>query len=77
VYASNSAAHAEGLGRRIWDSLAHSQSRLMLDLNKLQWDKVDNPRPLCESLAAYRSRTRVNRDETMRWPALLNEKIHA
>jgi radical SAM superfamily enzyme YgiQ (UPF0313 family) len=50
---------AEGLGQRIRDSLARSRSRLVLDLNKLHWQKADDLRPLCEKLAAYRSRIRV------------------
>ena len=54
-----SAAHAEGLGQRIHDSLARSKSRLILDLNKLHWDKVDNLGPLREKLAGYRSRIRL------------------
>ena len=51
-----SAADAEGLGQRIRDSLARTKSRLVLDLKKLHWDKVDDLRPLREKLAAYRSR---------------------
>jgi radical SAM superfamily enzyme YgiQ (UPF0313 family)/anti-anti-sigma regulatory factor len=54
-----SAAHAEGLGRRIQESLARSKSQLVLDLNKLHWDKADGLRPLCEKLSAYRSRIRL------------------
>jgi len=54
-----SAAHAEGLGQRIQDSLARSKSRLILDLNKLHWDKVDNLEPLRDKLAVYRSRIRL------------------
>ena len=54
-----SAADAAGLGQRIRDSLARSKSRLVLDLNKLHWDKVDDLRPLREKLAAYRSRIRL------------------
>ncbi len=54
-----SRAEAEGLGQRIHDSLARSKSRLVLDLKKLQWDKVDDLRPLREKLAAYRSRIRL------------------
>ncbi len=54
-----SARDAEGLGQRIRDSLARSRSRLVLDLNKLDWDKVEDLRPLREKLAAYRSRIRV------------------
>ncbi len=53
------AKDAEGLGQRIRDSLARSRSRLVLDLNKLHWNKTDDLRPLCEKLAAYRSRIRV------------------
>ena len=54
-----SAADAEGLGQRIRDSLARSRSRLVLDLNKLHWEKVEDLRPLREKLEAYRSRIRV------------------
>ena len=54
-----SRADAEGLGQRIRDSLARSKSRLVLDLKKLQWDKVDDLRPLQEKLAAHRSRIRL------------------
>ncbi len=54
-----SAADAEGLGQRIRDSLARSKNRLVLDLNKLHWDKVEDLRPLREKLAGYRSRIRV------------------
>ena len=54
-----SAADAEGLGQRIRDSLSRSRNRLVLDLNKLHWDKVDDLRPLREKLAAYRSRIRI------------------
>jgi haloalkane dehalogenase len=51
-----SRTEAEGLGQRIRDSLARSKSRLVLDLKKLQWDKVDDLRPFWEKLAAHRSR---------------------
>jgi hypothetical protein len=54
-----SRAEAEGLGRRIRDSLARTKSRLVLDLKKLQWDKVDDLRPMRERLSAYRSRIRL------------------
>jgi radical SAM superfamily enzyme YgiQ (UPF0313 family) len=50
---------AEGLGQRLRDSLARSKNRLVLDLNKLHWNKTEDLRPLCEKLAAYRSRIRV------------------
>lgn len=54
-----SSADAAGLAQRIRGSLARSKSRLVLDLNKLHWDKVDDLRPLREKLAAYRSRIRL------------------
>jgi len=54
-----SAAHAEGLGQRIHDSLACTKSRLILDLTNLHWDKADDLRPLREKLAAYRSRIQL------------------
>ena len=54
-----SATDAEGLGQRIRDSLARSKNRLVLDLKKLHWDKVEDLRPLTENLAAYRSRIRL------------------
>ena len=53
------AADAEGLAQRIQDSLARSKSRLVLDLNKLRWDKVDDLRPLLEKLSGYRSHIRL------------------
>ncbi len=52
-------ADAEKLGQRLRDSLARSRSRLVLDLNKLHWDKVESLGPLCEKLEVYRSRIRV------------------
>ncbi len=54
-----SSSDAESLAQRLRDSLARSKNRLVLDLNKLHWDKVENLRPLTEKLAAYRSRIRV------------------
>jgi hypothetical protein len=54
-----STADAAGLGQRIRDSLARSKSSLVLDLQKLHWDKVKDLRPLSEKLAAYRSRIRL------------------
>jgi radical SAM superfamily enzyme YgiQ (UPF0313 family) len=50
---------AEGLGRRLQESLARSKSRLVLDLKKLHWNKVEDLQPLRDQLAAYRSRIRV------------------
>ena len=54
-----SSKEAEGLSQRIRESLARSKSRLVLDLHKLHWDKVDDLRPLREKLAEYRSRIRL------------------
>jgi radical SAM superfamily enzyme YgiQ (UPF0313 family) len=54
-----SSSDAERLGQRLRDSLARSKNRLVLDLHKLHWDKVEDLRPLTEKLAAYRSRIRV------------------
>ena len=54
-----STADAGELGQKIRNSLARSKSRLVLDLKKLHWDKVDDLRPLREKLAAYRSRIRL------------------
>ncbi|MCU0771336.1 MAG: hypothetical protein MUE94_06150 [Verrucomicrobia bacterium] len=54
-----STLEAEGLGERISESLARSRSRLILDLNKLHWDKTQDLRPLREKLAAHRSRIRL------------------
>jgi radical SAM superfamily enzyme YgiQ (UPF0313 family) len=54
-----SPTEAASLGQRIRDSLSRSKSRLVLDLKKLQWDKVQDLRPLREKLAAHRSRIRL------------------
>jgi radical SAM superfamily enzyme YgiQ (UPF0313 family) len=51
-----SAADAHGLGQRLRESLARSKSRLVLDLKRLHWDKVEDLEPLRAKLAAYRSR---------------------
>jgi radical SAM superfamily enzyme YgiQ (UPF0313 family) len=56
---SLSRAGAEGLGQRIRDSLTRSKSRLVLDLKKVHWDKVDDLRPLRDKLAVHRSRIRL------------------
>jgi hypothetical protein len=50
---------AEGLAQRIRDSLTRTKSRLVLDLQHLQWDKVGDLRPLREKMANYRSRIRL------------------
>ena len=54
-----STANAEGLARRIQNSLERSKSQLVLDLNRLHWDKADDLRPLLEKLSGYRSRIRL------------------
>jgi radical SAM superfamily enzyme YgiQ (UPF0313 family) len=54
-----SAKDAESFAQRLRDSLARSKNRVVLDLNKLHWDKVENLRPLAEQLSEYRSRIRV------------------
>jgi haloalkane dehalogenase len=54
-----SAADAQGLGQRLRDSLARSKSRLVLDLKRLHWDKVEDLAPLRAKLADYRSRIRL------------------
>jgi hypothetical protein len=54
-----SATAAASLGQRIRDSLTRNRSRLVLDLKKLQWDKVNDLRPLREKLSAYRSRIQL------------------
>jgi haloalkane dehalogenase len=54
-----SSKDAAGLGQRINDSLARSKNNLVLDLQKLQWDKVGDLSPLREKLAEYRSRIKV------------------
>ena len=59
MLASLSANDAEGLAHRISESLARSRSRLVLDLNKLHWDKTQDLGPLREKLTAYRSRIRL------------------
>jgi radical SAM superfamily enzyme YgiQ (UPF0313 family) len=51
-----SPVEAASLGQRIRDSLARSKTRIVLDLKKLQWDKVNDLRPLREKLATHRSR---------------------
>jgi radical SAM superfamily enzyme YgiQ (UPF0313 family) len=54
-----SRSDAESLGGRLRDSLSRSKNRLVLDLNKLHWDRPENLSPLAEQLKAYRSRIRV------------------
>jgi haloalkane dehalogenase len=54
-----SSANVEGLAQRIQDSLTRTKGRLVLDLHKLHWDKVDNLQPLRDKLAAHRDRIRL------------------
>lgn len=53
------ASGVEELAQRLQDSLARTKGRLVLDLNKLHWDRVDDLQPLRVKLAAYRSRIRL------------------
>ncbi len=54
-----SRAEAEGVGQSIRNSLAQCKNRLVLDLKKLHWDRIDDLGPLREQLSAYRSRIRL------------------
>lgn len=54
-----SVAESEKLGQRIRDSLAQTKTRLVLDLKKLHWEKVEDLQPLREKLLEYRSRVRL------------------
>jgi len=54
-----STADAETLAQRLRDSLAQSRNNPVLDLKKLNWDKVQDLRPLREKLAGYRNRIRM------------------
>ncbi len=54
-----SATDAEGLGQRLRDLLARSRSRLVLDLKKLHWNRIDDLGPLREKLEEHRSRIRL------------------
>ena len=50
---------AEGLARRLSESLAQTKNHLVIDLKKLNWDKSTDLKPLREKLAEYRSRVRI------------------
>ena len=54
-----SANDAEGLAHRIHESLTRSKNRLVLDFNKLHWNRTTDLEPLRNMLADYRSRIRV------------------
>lgn len=54
-----SPTNAESLSQRIQDFMARTRSRLVLDLKRLNWDKVGDLAPLRERLMAYRSRIRL------------------
>ncbi len=54
-----SAADAEHFAQRLRDSLERSRNQLVLDLNKLHWDKVEDLRPLREKLGQYHDRIRL------------------
>jgi radical SAM superfamily enzyme YgiQ (UPF0313 family) len=50
---------AERLSQRLHDSLARNSSRVVLDLKRLNWEKIEDLRPLREKLAGYRSRVQL------------------
>jgi radical SAM superfamily enzyme YgiQ (UPF0313 family) len=50
---------AEGLARRLSESLARSKNHVVLDLKKLRWDHATDLQPLRDKLSDYRSRVRV------------------
>ena len=54
-----SSTEALGIGQRIRETLAQSRARLVLDLQKLQWDQITDLAGLRETLASYRSRVRL------------------
>ncbi len=56
---SLTAKHAERVAHRLSESLANSKTRLVLDLKKLHWNKVEDLTALRESLAAYRDRIQL------------------
>ena len=53
------AAHAEGLGANLRESLAATRGRLVLDLKHLQWKEAEALRALASRLDGYRSRIRL------------------
>jgi len=54
-----SSSESDSLGQKIRDSLARTKSHLVLDLQHLQWDKIDSLKPLRDRLMVYRSRIRL------------------
>jgi radical SAM superfamily enzyme YgiQ (UPF0313 family) len=54
-----SSADADLLAQRLLELLGRTRSRLVLDLKKLQWEKVEDLRPLRDKLGNYRSRIRL------------------
>jgi radical SAM superfamily enzyme YgiQ (UPF0313 family) len=52
-------SHVEQLAQRLQESLAATKNRLILDMNKLHWDRVDNLQPLRDKLANQRDRIRL------------------
>lgn len=54
-----SEVESEKLGQRIRESLAQTKTRLVLDLKKLHWEKVEDLQPLREKLLECRSRVRL------------------
>lgn len=54
-----SSSGAAGLGERLHEVLQGTRNRLVLDLKRLHWDRVEDLRPLREKLESYRSRIRL------------------
>ncbi len=50
---------AEGLAQHLSQSLARSKSKLVLDFNKIRWEKATDFKPLRDKLSNYRSRIQV------------------
>lgn len=54
-----SRTEAEGVAQSVRDSLDRCKNRLVLDLQKLHWNRVEDLGPLRDKLKAYRSRIRL------------------
>jgi radical SAM superfamily enzyme YgiQ (UPF0313 family) len=54
-----SAGDADRLAQRLRELLEHTRNRLVLDLKKLHWERVEDLAPLRDKLAIYKSRIRL------------------
>jgi len=54
-----SSSDADRLAQRLLELLGRTRSRLVLDLKKLHWEKVEDLRPLRDKLGNYRSQIRL------------------